>query len=266
VTSIVDIVNMALDTIKARATVTSIFPSDGSLAANVASRNWWTRIDGLARTANWNSHRFQQTLALLKAAQGTPENVNGTVLPIPPVPWFYEYALPTNPLYLRARFILPVLPNGLTGTIPLTTAGGAYLLPGMIGGRVPYQVSGDLDANGNQVRVLLCNLTQAQLVFTARVLDPNLWDPQFVEAAIGVMGSYLCNPVQGDMQQNGVAIARAKEAILAARVSDGLENPVRSDHIPDWITARGVMGAGSNNTYAMSNGWEAFAFGDGSFI
>lgn len=264
--SIVDIVNQALDECKARASVTSIFPSDGSLAANVASRHFWPRIDALARSANWNSHRFQQTLGLLKAAQGTPENPSGSTLPLPPMPWVYEYAVPTAPLFLRARYIVPLAPNGLTSTVPLTTAGSALAVPSIWSGRVPYLVTSDVDANQNQIRVILTNLSQAQLVYTCRISDPNLWDAQFVDAAVGVLASYLALPVTGDKQIAAGAISRAKECVLAARISDGDENPVRSGHIPDWLTARGAGSWSARDSFPTTNGWESLTFGDGTVL
>ena len=263
--SIVDIVNLALDEIKARATVTSVFPSDGSLAANVASRQFWLRLDALARSANWNTHRMQLPLAVLKAAQGTPENVNGSTLPIPPAPWLYEYAIPTNPIFLKARKILPLLGSGSSSVIPLTTGGNAVVPEMLRGGNVKFQVASDLDAYGNQITVILTNWYQAQLVYTARVTDPNRWDPLFTQAAVGVLASYFCLPVNGDKTLASGLIARAKEIIINARVIDGDENPERHEHVPDWIAARSGWSWNGGATVG-DYGYDAMSFGDGSAI
>ena len=259
----VDIVNAALDELKARATITSINPSDGSVAANAAARQYPIRIPALMRAAHWNCLKYQGTLSLLKAAVGTPENPNGASLPLPPTPWLYEYAWPTNPLCLKARSIVPVLSQANVA-IPMTTAGGIIAAPYIRGGVIPFQVSTDLDASGNQIRVILTNMSQAQLVYTSQVADPTLWDSSFTEAAVAVMASFLCGPVNGNTELAGMLAQKAKELILMARIADGNEGPQTSDHVPDWISIRyGGSGLGAVSPVA---GWDAMTMFDGSVI
>ena len=265
-TSIVEVVNIALDECKSRALVTSVFPPDGSLASNIANRQWWLRMDSLARSANWNSHKTQQTLSLLKAAQGTPENLSGSILPLPPQPWLYEYALPTQPLYLKARYIVPILNLSATSGVPMMTAGGAVNQNIAYTGRIPYSISSDLDANGNQIRVLLTNMQSPQLVYTCRVTDPTLWDPLFMTAAVGLLASHFAAPVGSSTATVAAVMAAAKDAIMTARISDGDENPMRSGHIPDWLTARGVQGWNSRDAYAAPSAFDSCGFGDGTII
>ena len=260
-TSPVDIFNMALDQIKARASVTSINPSDGSVAGNVGARIYQQRIDALSRSAHWNCTRMQQSLGLLRAAVGTPENVSGA-LPVPPTPWLYEYALPTNPQCLKARYIVPVLAGSSSSTVPLMTGGG-MVLPAYMGGNttIPFLVSSDLDASGNQIRVILTNMSQAQLVYTARISDPDLWDAAFTDAAVMTLAEWACLPVGGDKQLGAACAVRANQYILEALVSDGDEGTTQYNHVPDWIAVRGATGG---RPVVGSSNYDSMSFSDGS--
>src|SRR5579859_6133342 len=101
-TSPVDVCNMALDNIGARYSITSLSPPQPPPNAVMVARHYQPKIDALHRAAHWNFARAQAALTLLKAAKGTPENPDGTKLPIPPIPWQYEYGYP--PDCLAARF------------------------------------------------------------------------------------------------------------------------------------------------------------------
>ena len=278
----VDIANLALNAIRARSNVTSINPSDGSVSANVISQEYQTRMDGLMRAAPWNFTRFQAPLTLLKAAPGTPENVNGTTLPFPPAPWAYEYAWPSNPYCLRARFILPFsqpqIPTGSSGSfsgdfsgdfnsannVPLTTGGGITTqFAGRFDTQIPFITASDLDANGNQIRVILTNKNSANLVYTARITDPNLWDSAFVECAIATLAAWICEPLSGNNALSAKSIQLAGALINAARLSDANEDSSSSDHTPDWISARYRQSTGALTSGSNSSQWDSMAFPNG---
>ena len=249
-----DVVNAALDQIRVGATVTSINPSDGTYPGDVASRQYQPRIDALFRAVHWNCARFQSPLQILNAYAGTIYNPSGS-LPNPPNGWLYEYSFPTTPFCLKVRYIFPWWgPANTTGNVslpstPLTT-GNIPFVPNSNSCPVspaPFSVSTDLDAEGNQIRVILCNIPYAQAVYTARVLDPTLWDPGFVDGATMTLAAWLAQPLSGDKQLAAGAATLAKQTILEARVSDGNEGLTTSDVVPDWIRARwrgGGMGAG----------------------
>lgn len=271
-TSIVDVANQALDAIRSRATVSTINPSDGTLAGNVISRHFWPRIDSLARAALWNSHRYQLPLTLIRARQGTDENPDGTLYGNPPWPWLYEYALPTGflssvitvplnpttgstqtitiptaPLFLRARFIVPKISNTGGATTPLMTGGGfANAVPLPVGATppIPFLISSESDANGNQTKVLLTNAQQAELVYTARVSNPDLWDPNFMEAAVMTLAAWIEQPIAGNNQLTAMLAQQAQSLVMIARVSDGDEGTSIIDNTPDWISARSLPAAG----------------------
>ena len=266
-TSIVEIANQVCDAVRARASVTSICPSDGTLAGNVLTRQFWPRVDALMRGALWNFARYEIPLTLLKAMSGTPENPNGASYDQPPTPWLYEYALPTGaaysvvtsnagtidvpsaPLFLRARFVV----NDATSSSATPIMTGLGLNAPIAVNRVPpipYLVAGDLDANGNQLKILLTNKQNAKIVYTARVTDPTFWDPNFVEAAVSYIGAWSEQAITGNLAMWQGLAQQAQGLIMTARIIDGDENPTVVDNVPDWMAARssgaapyGVYGA-----------------------
>lgn len=258
----VDICNYALDQIAARATVTAINPSDGTQAGDVCSRNYQPRMDALFRSALWNCARFQQPLVLLKARAGTPENPSGTTTPEPPFPWMYEYATPTEPYMLRARYIMPMIQTGSGTSIPLTT-GPQTVLPafGSTTDPIPFLVATDTDAKGNLIRVILTNQPLAILVYTARVEDPTLWDPELIDAAAMYLASWIVMPVNGDLKQAAKCEAGVKMLVTEARVGDGNEGPNMTDQTPDWILAR-ARGSGLSIP-SVACMWDVLAFPSG---
>lgn len=264
-TSPVDIVNQALDEIAAKATISGINPASppNSLAAQVASRQYQPRIDALSRSAHWNCLRFQASLTLLKARQGTPENPSGTSLPVPPTPWLYEYGWPQSPFCLRARYVVPVL-DGPTVSPPIFTGIGSTMPVLIANYAVPFAVASDLDQNNKQVRVILTNAESAQLVYTARVEDPDLWDSQFTEAAISYLAAWFVNPIAKSKELLAERVAVAKDMVVAARISDGNEGPSSVDHIPDFIAVRGAGGLQFGRFNMM--GWDGLALPGGGFV
>ena len=73
---------MALSQIAVRTSITSISPSDGTVAGDACALLDQLMVDALRADAHWNCTRFTAALSLLKAAAGTPKNVNATTLPV----------------------------------------------------------------------------------------------------------------------------------------------------------------------------------------
>jgi hypothetical protein len=263
----VDVCNMALDQIAARANITSIEPSDGTVAGDACARIYQPTIDAYSRAAHWNCLRFTAQLTLLKAAKGTPENVNGTTLPVPPQPWLYEYALPTD--CLKARFIVPQLSQ--QGTSPPLTTGGSMFMPTRLGNvAISFTPAVDLDSTGNEIAVILTNIGTAMtgppsLVYTKRLLNIGLWDPQFLMGAKCALGTWLVNPVSASAAMMSQAMGIAKNMLDSARISDGNEGPQTEDHMPDWIVGRyGGRGRG-NGGGSFCAAYDSFGFPSGVF-
>src|SRR6185312_1554687 len=150
----VDVANMALDSIGARYSITSLDPPAPAPNAVMVARHYQPKLDALARAAHWNFTRKQTALTLLKAAKGTPENTNGTTLPTTvPYPWNYEYAYPSDCLLMR---YLLCNPQNATGSqLPIFGAGVGIppLWPLMPAG--PFLVGNDTDQAGNPIKVIL---------------------------------------------------------------------------------------------------------------
>lgn len=266
--SSVDVANMALDGIGARYSITSLDPPQPPPNAVLVARHYQPKIDALHRGAHWNFTRKQQSLTLLKAAKGTPENPSGTSLPIPPVPWQYEYAYPSD--CLLARFLI-ANPQNMTGTDQPILGGGAYLSP-----MWPYTpgykfvVGVDTDQDGNQIKVILTDLEFAELVYTARIVNPDLWDSQFLLAACAFLGAWLVNPTSGDGTMLKSQIEIVSSILTQARVSDGNEGQTSIDYVPDWMAVRGVGAWGSGLSLGgdpnCSYGWQALGFPGGVIV
>ena len=249
-----DVCNQALDQIKAGVTVQSINPSDGSFAADVMSRNYQSRVDGVSRAAQWNCLRFEQSLTLLRAQQGTIFNPAGTTSANPPANWLYEYLWPAQPLCLRMRYVFPSTLSGNQAvgsivslpTTPLTTGNVGFYPNGYTCGvlAAPFAVSTDLDNSGNVIKVILTNAPYAVGVYTSRVTDPTLWDSQFVDAVVMTLAAWTAEPISGSSALMKEKSQLAAQLIMGARVSDGNEGTQTSDYTPDWISIRGGGGLG----------------------
>lgn len=237
------IANRALLSVGARAQISSFNPSDGSDEANAISTLWTPTFEQLARTAQWNCLTAQVTLSLIQAAQGTPENPNGTSYPVPPTPWLYAYAYPSNCLDLR--FIVPSLPIQEGGTVPATTINNAAGTVIPTGGQIPYVVATILDKNNTPIQVILCNQDQAQAVYTANYPNPALWDSMFQSAMVAALGAFLVPALSLSLPLMDRCIRLAEDIIAKARAADGNEGVTVMDHLPDWMRARyGAQGFG----------------------
>jgi len=263
-TSEVDVANMALDTIGARYSITSLQPPHPPPNAVMVARHYQPKMDALHRAAHWNFARKQAALPLLKAAKGTPENPDGTKFPIPPVPWLYEYGYPTD--CLQARFILQNPGNAPGSDLPIL-AGGVFaaqqwgFMPGF-----KFAVAVDTDADGNQIKVVLADFEFAELVYTARIRNPDLWDSQFLLAASAFLGAWLINPISGDGDMLKSVIAIAKGIVETARISDGNEGVTSTDYVPDWMVVRGVTAHWMANAPGCFLGWQSLACPGGVIV
>lgn len=265
ISSPVDLCNLACSQVGARAVITSINPSDGSKAGDACSLLYQPTIDAFARAAHWNCNRFVSQLSLLKAAAGTPENPNGTTLPVPPLPYLYEYQLP--PDCLKARFVVPAItPQPLN---PPLTGGSTFLPTGFPrGGGAPFVVSADLDPQGNEIEVLMCNLGTAnsgppQLVYTRRVVNVGLFDSLFVRGAASALATWLVNPLSASASMMSQAVGIAKAVLDSARIADGNEGTQDTSRDADWITFRYAGRARPAGLFIAP--YDSFGFGDGSY-
>lgn len=253
--STISLANRSLLSVGARASISSL--QEGSVEANAISTLFVPTFQQLARSAAWNCLKKQATLSLLAAAQGTPENPLGTTLPLPPTPYLYSYALPSD--CLQVRYIVPSFPNSTpTGTTPLTTASvtASSWFPGAMA--IPFSVSYATDTNNNPITVILCNQTQAQAVYTVDQPNPVVWDSLFQAAFVASLAAYLVPALSLDLPLMDRSIKAAEEMIRQARVRDGNEGITSVNRNADWMTARMIGGYG----YTGGSGYAPALCGD----
>ena len=233
-----DICNRALLGIGSRSQVSSISPSDGSTEADACAVLFTPTFEALGRSAHWNCLRKQQALTVIAAAMGTPENPQGTSLPIPPTPWNYAYALPSD--CLNMRMIVPSLPSTGVGGAAMTSYNNSAptLLPGGIG-QIPFAVAYSTDQTGSPIRIVLTNQCQAQAIYTVNQPNPIIWDSQFQAAMVSSLAAYLVPALSLNLALMQGMIKNSEMIIAQARAADGNEGSHTQDHIPDWMRARG---------------------------
>lgn len=269
ITTPVQVCNLSLSQIAARAQVQSINPSDGTAAGDACSLHYQPTVDAFSRAALWNCLRYQTgplgstfppPLQLLKAAPGTQAAIANPSLAAPPQPWLFSYALP--PDCIRARFLVPLLTQPQTSP-PLTSAGG-YMLPAVLPNTaIPFTVAVDLDSQGNETQVLLTNLWNAQLVYTRRLTNIALWDSMFTRGVACALATWLAPSLNGSVSLTNAAMGIAKNMLDMARVSDANEGPQVQDHEASWISARYGMSPGRGAGLGSYGSWEPFCFGNG---
>lgn len=250
------IANRALLAVGARTYISSLTPSDGSAEANAVTTLWTPTFEQLGRAAHWNCLGREVTLSLYAAAQGTPENPGGTSLPIPPFPWLYAYAYPSD--CLDVRYIAPSNPLGNQSGVPQTTINNAIgpYVPG--GGQIPYKVQTVLNASNQSLLMILTNQDQANCVYTTNQSNPAGWDSLFQQAMVASLGAFLVPALSLSIPLMQTCIKQAEEAIAIARAADGNEGVTVMDHTPDWIQARaGAQGYGQFASY-YNNGFYAY--------
>lgn len=101
-------------------------------------------------------------------------------------------------------------------------------------------------------RVVVTNQEFATLSYVADIPDPNVWDDQFQEAYIRVLGAGACMALTGDLKKANALVQEANQMISLARVGDGNEGLTINDVTPDWIRVRGIDGFGTE-------GWGPYA-------
>jgi len=104
-----------------------------------------------------------------------------------------------------------------------------------------------LTGPGDQ-RVILCNQEFAIACYLRQVTDPNVMDPQFIDAWSLLVGSRLAIALSGDKALANMKIQEANNYIAEARKADGNEVLTVNDVTPDWIRVRGI-------SYPTELGW-----------
>ena len=246
-TSPTDIANRALSAIGTRSQIANI--DEDSNEARSVKLLFDPLRDELLRMAPWSCAFNYTNLSLICSAPGTPENPTTGASTwqkgIPPPPWSYEYAYPSD--CLRAVFVVPQFTTGFTSGVPITTAvtGGAPAF--WNGPPVRFKVgidqiggTGQPDPHGTDQRVIWTNQEQAILAYIKQVTNPDVWDDQFQQAMVAALASRLVIALTGDKGLAQLKNGEANQFVQYARVGDGNEGLTINDVTPDFIRVRGI--------------------------
>lgn len=224
--SLVEIANLALASIGTRSSIASL--TERSAEAAAFSIQYNPCLEAVLGAAHWNFARKQASLTLLKDASATPA---GTT----PQPWIYEYAYPAD--CVAARYVMPLFTDAASSSIfgpGFASVATVEQVP-----CVRFIISTDVDDSGNEIKVILTNQPQAQLVYTKRITNPQLFDGQFTMALSNFIGARLAIALTGDKALARLAFGVADATTKQARANNGNEGLTLQDTTPDWIRARG---------------------------
>ncbi len=234
--------NLALLSVGARTSVSSISPSDGSTAADAIATLFSFVFQNLARSARWHCLNKQLTLTLIQAAQGTPENPTGTTLLLPAQPWLYGYLLPPDSLMVREIFP-PANTSGSAVNQLAISNSVTPLMPGTY--QIPYAIGYTTDSSNNPLEVILTNQENALANYTVNQQNPQLWDSLFTSAFVASLAAYLVPALSLNPPLMQQQIAVAEKMIALAKAQDGNETPSVQTYTPEWIRTRvGATGMG----------------------
>lgn len=284
-----DVANRALDLLGSPATIGDL--QEGTKEAQAMLRAYVPAMQELLRGVHWNFARKQAPLMLLQDRSGLQSDAFvGTGTP-GMGNWTLEYDYPID--CMQARFLpanctqFSERPNPPLTTTPNTIPWGQPLvlapflitndaIPGLVGGITNWNQLPDFgNAQGHGIKsrvVVLTNVRHAQLVYTARIDEPNVWDPSFQQALAALLASRTATAIVKDpkeaMAKQNMAISIAKSTIADARQSNGQEGISSADRQADWIQARFRGSAGwttNGDTQGTTwGGWASVSFADGS--
>jgi hypothetical protein len=102
-----------------------------------------------------------------------------------------------------------------------------------------FKIGQEQDTDGNQIKVILTNVSQALLQYTGLITSPDLYDPLFKGALVAALAAKLAVALVNDRAMSQDKAREANAAIAQARAAGGNEGPSVMKHVPDWIQARG---------------------------
>lgn len=223
----IDICNLALANLGDTATVSSIDPPDGSAQAQHCARFYPIARDALLEMAAWGFSIKRMALA----------SVNN-----PWPQWQYAYAMPADVVNL-----ISVLPQTSTDDYSEVFAPvdrqqypAAYYNNDLLDTvYTPQPYSVETDSNGNQV--ILTNVQDATLRYSAIVSDTTQFSPLFVVS----LGWLLASMLAGPLLKGDAGAAEAKRCMsmfqlfeAQAEASDANQRRITPQQATPWITGR----------------------------
>jgi hypothetical protein len=180
-------------------------PDEQSASAAVCRLHYDITRDTLLASHDWSFARRRVSLADLGS---------------PPQLWAFRYQMPSD--CIRDRRITP----------------------GMAGTAVRYEVAGAVDDQGGDIQVLLTNISPAELVYTARVTNTELYPPLFVEALAWSLATAAADTITADTRRQDRAAQRADYWTKIAAADDlnrGMKGEIQP--LPESLRVRGISSA-----------------------
>lgn len=176
---------------------------EGSAAAMLALDIYAQTRDEMLRDGDWGFAERNVNMTLLKQAPAggyfPPNQWDGTVNP--PPPFLFEYAYPDDCLKVRSVKQAPLfVMNFDPQPVVFAVENDKYFTPSR--------------------KVILCNVRDAQLVYTGQVTDPQLWETDFVEAFSAELGFRL-SPTLANLDVTKFEAADAAQAKAKADSTEG---------------------------------------------
>ena len=130
----------------------------------------------------------------------------------PPSGWLYQYAQPSDCLSIREIY-QPI-------------AGGD---------EIAYQKAAD---SALTQKTILTDQADAELIYTARVEDPNMFNSKFIGALAFFLGAKLAVPLTGNANLTAKLMTEYEKALTSASTADARQESGKVEFEPDWIKAR----------------------------
>jgi hypothetical protein len=203
---ITQLCNMALDALGTRSEISDI--GERSDEGRACNLHFDQVRDELLRMHSWNF--ANRTVYLADLGSSDPE-------------WAYRYAYPDKCAYFRNIW-----------------------QPVKTGQRIPYKLAGDIDGQGNEIRVIFSNYAQARGIYTMTVANTTLWDGSFCKAFYDRLAARICYRLTGDLSKQQLQEKIAKQSYLDAAALDANESNEDYDTVPEGLRVRGISSMGED--------------------
>lgn len=207
-TSEVEICNLALANIGETAKITSIEPPDGSAQAAICARFYPLARDTLLEMGNWSFAIKRKTLVEV-------DN--------PRTEWEYAYEVPGD-----VNAVLAVLPPGALDD---------WVMNGQL---VPQKFVIETNVYGQ--KVLYTNQEDADIRYTAKIVDTTLFSNLFVMSLSWHLSSMIAGPlIKGDVgaaESKRCAQMATAYMMQAATYDKTTQAEIKPSHTPSWISIR----------------------------
>ncbi len=198
--SVVEICNLAIINLGHGTTISDFPPGDISDESTHCEALYEQTRDAVLAAHDWNFANKRIVLAGLGS---------------PPSDYLYRYQFPTDCLTAR-HLLAPV-----KGAEP-----------------APFRVASSEDRSGNDITVILTDVKNAELSYTAKITDPNRFPPLFIDALSWLLAARLAPALTKKKEKHHECLSIYQSIIAEARAVDSAEGEEDIPREAKWIQAR----------------------------